>query len=176
MRNVLFLFVLCCLFAACNQPKPETAAVPAKPQPLAFGDSTKSQLCKEGIMALAAADVDGFARNIADNAVYMWNSGDSIAGKAAIVDYWKDRYANVIEKMEVSNVIVLSLKVNESKQVDPGEYVLMWASVTASYKGGKSMTQWVHNIYHFDNAGMIDRVTQFLDRVPIMAAMPAKKK
>ncbi len=175
MRNVLILFIVCCLFAACDQPKPEAASTPAKPPRIEIGDSTKSQLCKDGIMALAAGDVDSFASSMADNIVYMWNSGDSIAGKAAIVDYWKDRHANVIEKMDVSNVALLSLKVNESKVVPPGDYVFMWASVTASYKGGKSMTQLIHNAYSFDSSGKINRITQFIDRAPIMAAMPAKK-
>lgn len=175
MRNVLFLIILCCFLAACDQPKPETASAPAKPPRIEFGDTTKSQLCKEGIMALAAGDVDSFTRSLADNVVYAWNSGDSIAGKAAIADYWKDRHANVIEKMDVSKVAILSLKVNESKVAPPGDYVFMWASVTASYKGGKSMTQLVHNIYSFDSYGKISRITQFIDRVPIMAAMPAKK-
>lgn len=175
MRNVVFLFILCCLFAACDQPKPEAASAPAKPQPIEIGDAAKSQLCKDGIMALAAGDVDSFASSMADNVVYAWNYGDSIAGKAAIVEYWKDRHANVIEKMEVSKVALLSLKVNESKVVPPGDYVFMWASVTASYKGGKSMTQWVHNAYSFDSSGKINRITQFIDRASIMAAMPAKK-
>lgn len=172
MRNlILLLAVSALLAAACNAPKPENAA-PAKPAAIEFGDSAKANVLKAGQQALAAGDVDAFTNNLADNAVYMWNSGDSLAGKAAIVAYWKDRRGNVIDQMQITNDTWLVLKVNESKQVPLGEYALAWYSVTASYKGGKSMTQFVHAVHHFDATGKVDRITQYLDRVPIMAAMP----
>lgn len=173
MRNLLLFIVAGCTFAACQQ-KQEPAAE-AKPGPIEFADSTYINPCKAGLMALASGDVDAFGANMADNAVFQWNAGDSIAGKPAIIEYWKDRRGNVIDKLEVSNDIWLAVKVNQSKQVSTGVYVFGWARVTASYKGGKSMTQWIHNIYHFDANGKIDRTTQFLDRAPIAAAMPAKK-
>jgi hypothetical protein len=33
----------------------------------------------------------------ADNAVYYWNSGDSLVGKPAIDKYWRNRRANVLK-------------------------------------------------------------------------------
>ncbi len=172
MRNLILVLAVAGLLAtACNAPKTENAA-PTKPAAIEFGDSAKSSLCKASQAALASGDVDMFGMNLADNAVYQWNNGDSLAGKDAIIAYWKDRRGNLIDNMQVSNDTWLALKINESKNVRTGEYVLGWAQVTASYKGGKSMTQWIHTIYHFDGMGKIDRVTQFLDRAAIMAAMP----
>ncbi|MBK8280123.1 MAG: nuclear transport factor 2 family protein [Saprospiraceae bacterium] len=52
------------------------------------------QICRDGrqsIAALSAGDADGFVAGYADNAVYMFNNGDSLAGKAAIAEYWKRR-------------------------------------------------------------------------------------
>jgi len=163
--------------AACNAPKQDMPAETPKPMAaVELGDSAKIKTCKDGLMALSAGNIDAFAANMTDDAVYAWNYGDSIAGKAAIMDYWKDRRMNVIDKLEVKNDIWLSLKVNKWSQVGAGDYVLLWALVTATYKGGKSMTQEIHNIYYFDKAGKINRVTQFIDRASIAAAMPAPKK
>lgn len=176
MRNLLTLLAAGCIFA-CSTPKKEEAATtaPAKPAPTEIGDSTYVNTCKAGLVALVGGDVDGFTSNIADNAVFYWNAGDSLAGKAAIVAYWKDRRGNVIDKMEIKNQVWLSLKVNESKEVQTGNWVFAWFKISASYKGGKSMSQWIHNVYHFGPSGQVDQVTQFLDRAPIAAAMPHKK-
>ena len=51
-----------------------------------------------------------------------------------------------------------------------GNYVLSWNTVHAKYKSGKSMSQRMHMVYHFDASDKIDRVTQYMDRVPINAA------
>lgn len=178
MKKLLPLVGAVCILVACNQPKQETDATtaPAKPAATEF-DTTNLKSCKQALMALASGDVDAFTGNLADNAVYAWNAGDSVAGKAAIVTYWKERRGNVIDKLDILQDIWLGIKVNESLQkgVQPGAYVFGWAKITASYKGGKSMTQWIHNVYHFNASGKIDRVNQFLDRAPIAAAMPAKK-
>jgi len=174
MRNILLVMVGGCLLMACGQPKTEPAAV-AKPGPIELADSTYIVPCKQSLMALASGDIDAFGANLADQAVFQWNAGDSLAGKQAIVDYWKDRRGKVIDKLEISEGIWLALKVNDSKQVATGNYVFVWTPVTATYKGGKSMSQWIHNVYHIDAAGKIDRITQFLDRAPIANAMPAKK-
>lgn len=177
MRKLLSLVGLACVVMACNQPKQETpTTTPAKPAPTEL-DTTNIKSCKQALMALSSGDVDAFTSNLADNAVYAWNAGDSVAGKAAIVAYWKDRRGNVIDKLDILQDIWLGIKVNDTFQpgVQRGAYVFGWAKITASYKGGKSMTQWIHNVYHFDASGKVDRVSQFLDRAPIAAAMPAKK-
>lgn len=49
-----------------------------------------------------------------------------------------------------------------------------WFQVTAKYKGGSSMTQLMHILYHFNENDKIDEVNHVVDRAPIMAAMPKK--
>ena len=39
------------------------------------------------------------------------------------------------------------------------------------YKKGKSVTQWMPILYHFDSNDKINQVTHFLDRASINAAM-----
>jgi hypothetical protein len=40
--------------------------------------------------------MDAWMAEFADNAVYYWNSGDSLVGKPAI-DKWRNRRANVLK-------------------------------------------------------------------------------
>ncbi|MFB9088469.1 hypothetical protein [Flavobacterium paronense] len=41
-----------------------------------------------------------------------------------------------------------------------GIWLLSWYQVTAKYKRGKSMTQRIHILYHFDNNDKVDQVSQ----------------
>jgi len=70
-------------------------------------------------------------------------------------------------------VLFRSVKVNlPLAQVQaPGIWLLGWYRTTATYKNGKSMTQWIHADSHFDNNDKIDLVIQYLDRAPINAAL-----
>ena len=123
---------------------------------------------------LAKGDTDGMMAIYADNAKYYWNFGDSLVGKKAIVDYWLNRRTNVIETISFKNDIWMPIKVNEPQQQmeKKGIWLLSWYQVTAKYKRGKSMTQWMHMLYHFDENDKVDEVDQYLDRVPVNAAMP----
>ena len=108
----------------------------------------------------------------ADNAVYAWNNGDSLTGKAAIAEYWKKRRTEAIDTISFSNDIWLPVKVNQPQRTEaPGVWLLGWYQTAAKYKTGKSMSQWIHTLIHFNNEDKIDRVLQFLDRAPINAAM-----
>jgi len=172
MRKLVVFLVVVALFACCSRPKSETAA----PAPVEMGDSTKAALCKASYAALIAGDVDGFAASMSDDAVFYWNAGDSIAGKAAIVEYWKDRRANVIDHLGIKNDIWLPLKVNKLTNAFAGEYVLMWADLTSTYQfGGKTMTQQFHQVYRFNKEGKIDNITHYVDRYDIAEALVPSK-
>lgn len=128
---------------------------------------------KAGLAALTSGDIDAFVANYAENAMYRWNNGDSLSGKKAIYDYWKNRRTNAIKTIEFSNDIWLPVKVNTpaNQYQAPGNWVLSWYRTNATYTTGKSMTQWIHTDYHINNEGKIDLVIQYLDRAPINAAM-----
>jgi len=82
---------------------------------------------------------------------------------------------NVVETISFKNDIWLPLQVNQSQQTEKaGVWLLSWYQVTAKYKGGSSMTQWMQMLYHFDDVDKIDEVHQYVDMAPINAALPKK--
>lgn len=146
----------------------------ANPPPAEFADAKYVEIGKKYMADLAKGDTDAMMAIYADNANYYWNYGDSLVGKKAIADFWINRRTNVVETISFKNDIWLPIKVNEPQQKmeKKGNWLLAWYQVTVKYKRGKSMTQWMHMLYHFDDNDKVDEVDQYLDRVPINAAMP----
>lgn len=178
MKQSFAAVLLAFLFFACsNEPaadvKTETppADTTATPAPAEFADPKYAAVGKNGLAALSSGDIDGWMAAFADNAVYVWNNGDSLVGKPAIADYWKKRRTEVIESISYANEIWLPLKINQPQSIEqPGVWLLGWYETTAKYKTGKSMTQWIHTDYHFDANDKVDRVIQYVDRAAINAA------
>jgi hypothetical protein len=182
MKKAIAIAFATTLFFACSNEKTENksetkdsvAAAPATPPPAEFADAKYADIGNKGFNALSSGDIDGWMASFADNAVYLWNNGDSLAGKPAITAYWKKRRGEVIDSLTFKNQIWLPIKVNKPQSVEQaGIWLLGWHQVTAKYKTGKSMTQWMHTDIHFDASDKIDRVIQYMDHVPINAA--AKK-
>lgn len=181
MKKLIGLFVCASLVYSCtnNQQGPETTAAKTGSEAAAaemkdyeFADSKFKAIGKKGLADLTSGDIDSWMNGYADNAVYRFNGGDSLAGKAAISAYWKNRRKEVIDSVSFTNDVWLPMKVNKpevSTQL-PGNYVLGWYMVYVKYKTGKSMSQRSHVVIHFDANDKIDRVTHYLDRVPINAA------
>ena len=179
MRKQLLIVLVIAFIIGCNN-KPETAvdapatasATETKPAPAEFADPKYAEIGKKGLANLSSGDIDTWIGSYADNAVYAWNNGDSLPNKAAIGEYWKKRRTEAIETITFSNDIWLPVKVNQPQQTEqPGIWLLGWYKVDTKYKTGKSMSQWIHTLMHFNNEDKIDRVLQFLDRAPINAAM-----
>ena len=168
-------WVLCTLIiVSCNDKddKETTATTSNEPQQAVFADPKFTELGKKGITSLSTGDLKDWIDGFADNAVYYWNNGDSLKGKAAITDYWTNRRKEAIDTMMISNQIWLPVTVNKAQANErTGNYLLCWYRVEAKYKTGKSMSQFIHTVLHFDTNDKIDFVSQYLDRVPINAAM-----
>jgi len=141
--------------------------------PAEFADAKYTDIVRNGMAAFEKGDLATWLNNYSDNAVYAWNSGDSLAGKAAINAYWTKRWADVIDSLSFTNEIYLPVKVNKPQSIEaPGVWVLTWYQVNAKYKtSGKSMTQWMHSDSHFDANDKIDRFIIYNDRAVINAAM-----
>jgi hypothetical protein len=102
MKKTLF-FSLCSfvLFScASNQSEAEktettvaaaATETPAAPQPAEFAAANYGDICRKGIANLSSGDIDAWMASFADNAVWQFNNGDSLTGKAAISDYWKKK-------------------------------------------------------------------------------------
>lgn len=174
----LSLFVLCMI--SCKPAEPKEEAVVVKKDtvmvtpPAELLDMKYAETVKSGMAALSRGDVAAYMTQFADNAVYNWNTGDSLAGKAAINDYWVKRRGTMIESLQFSEEIYLPVKVNKPQTASekPGIWVLSWYKVDAKYKTtGKSMTQFMHSVSHFDANNKIDQVVLYSDRASINAAM-----
>ncbi len=184
MKKIIAFLILVPMFWSCKDAdktpmksmddKSMDAAAPVKETPATeIADDKYMEVGKKGLASMTSGDIDAWTSPYADNAVYLWNNGDSIAGKSAILEYWKKRRTEVIDSISFSNDIWLAVKVNKPQNVyhAPGTWLLGWYMVNTKYKTGKRMGQWIHTAMHFDASDKIDRVLQFIDRAPINAAM-----
>ncbi|MEP6795497.1 MAG: nuclear transport factor 2 family protein [Saprospiraceae bacterium] len=176
--SLLVLLMIACKPAATTEEaataaKTDSTAAMAPKAPAEFADAKYSEIVKNGQAALSKGDVAAWLSSFADNAVYVWNNGDSLAGKAAITAYWTKRRADVVDSLTFKNQIYLPIQVNTPQSVEaPGVWVLAWYQTFAKYKTtGKKMNQWMHADTHFDANGKIDRVILYSDRSLINAAM-----
>ncbi len=181
MKNQLLLAIslIALLFTACTAEKTadenadattmsDTTAAPA---PAEFADPKYTAIVKNVMMSFENEDLTAWMANFSDNAITRWNAGDSLSGKTAMMDYWTNRFTNVVDSLKFSEQIYLPVKVNQPQANESaGTWVLAWHRTDAKYKTGKSMTQWMHTIYHFDGSDKIDQVIYYMDRAPINAA------
>ena len=188
MKRILFFIAGCLVLAACNNKPAETTTAKTDsssatvtesktPAQAEFADQKYTEIGKKMTDQLSSGDVDGWVSNFSDNAMYRWSSGDSLAGKTAILNYWKERRTKVIDSLTITSQVWLPIKVNKS-QVEkadiPGIWLLSWYMVQAKYKNGKKLIFWVHTDFHFDNADKVDLAIQYIDRAPINKALGVK--
>ena len=181
MKQTIGFLLLAVILAACSNDKTsadtsattmDTASAEVNTRGYGFGDDKYVQIAKQTMQDLASNNVDGFGSSYADNAIYRFSGGDSLNGKQAITDYWKKRRSEVIDSLSYSSEAWMPVNVTNPMYTGQltGNYALAWNTVHAKYKSGKSMSQRMHMVFHFDNNDKVDRVTQFLDRVPVVAA------
>ena len=174
-KLLLFAFVSAVIFA-CTSPqteekKPEDTA-PVAPPPVEFADQKYMEVGKKMLNAFQSGNMDAWMAVYADNAVYQWNNGDSLANKAAIDEHWRKRRLETVDTIIFSNAIFLPVKVNQPQSVEaPGVWLLTWYQIDVTYHTGKKVVQWIHTDYHFDAADKIDRAIQYVDMAPIKAAL-----
>jgi hypothetical protein len=172
MKKIHVIILLSSLYA-CNTPKPTNDEAPAKPRAVELADEKYIDIGQKSLTQLAEGNVDGFVADFADNAVFQWSAGDSLANKEAIIAYWKDRRANVIDTISYDGEIWLPVKANQGPPT-VGVWLLNWANFTVRYNNGKTLKMSIHHAFHFDNTDKIDNAVQYVDRAPIAAALQSK--
>jgi hypothetical protein len=174
MKKIMVLF-LCAGFFACNTEKSTTEVTEEAgtgPAPAEFADAKYADMGKQAFKSLSDGDVAAWISTFADNAVFAWNNGDSLVGKAAINEFWIKRRGTDLDTIYFENSVWLPVRINQPQGIEaPGTWLLVWHKTTAKYNTGKSMTQWVHIDMHFDANDKVDRAIMYLDQVPIRAAM-----
>lgn len=183
MKKFLSLAAGCYILVACNNKPADSAtsdtkdtvstAKETKTPQSEFADARYTDMGKKALAQLSAGDVDGWMNGYADNAIYRWSSGDSLVGKTAIANYWKERRTKIIDSIQFSNDIWLPIKVNQPQRGPDivGIWLLGWYQVNARYKNGKKLMFWVHTDLHYDNNDKIDLAIQYIDRAPINKAL-----
>jgi len=184
MRKLLILASASLILLACNneqKPATETAAAStadssSEKKGWEFADTKYTDWGKKQLADFESGNIDSWMSNFSDSASYYWSAGDSLIGKPAIAEYWKNRRANVIKTIKFSNDIWLPIKVNVPQRGPdrPGVWLMSWYQVNATYASGKSIQFWTHNLFHFDNNDKIDQVSAFIDMAPIKAAIAGK--
>jgi hypothetical protein len=181
MKKIFMGLILSGILLACNNSKTEDdslvkEATDTKPQPAEFADAKYTDLGKQMLQKFEGGDIEAWTSMFADNAVYAWSSGDSLAGKKEIMDYWKNRRNDVIDSIKFTNDIWLPIKINQPQKGpdQPGNWLLSWYQVDVKYKTGKKLMFWVHTDYHFDANNKIDRAIQYIDMAPIKEAIAKK--
>ncbi len=186
MEKLFSLAVGCCMLLSCtdsgstgsSQPgmSGDSASAKQAQQQSEFADARYVEMGKSTLHQFASGDIDGWVNGFADSATFHWSSGDSLKGKAAIANYWKDRRAKVIDSIVVSNDIWFPIKINTPQKGPdmPGIWVLNWHQVNVKFKNGKRLGFWVHTDTHYNNADKIDVLVQYIDRAPINKALGIK--
>jgi len=188
MKKLVSLAAGCCILLSCNNKPAEPsataaadssstqAATKAAPQDVEFADPKYADIGRAALASMSKGDIAGWLGSYADNAVYIWSAGDSLAGLPAITKYWTDRRTNVIDSISFANDIWLAIKVNKSQRGPdlPGVWLMGWYQFNSKYKNGKRVGGWIHHDMHFNDAGKIDRSVQYIDRAPINAALGKK--
>lgn len=178
MKRLIFAAVVCAILTACGHEKktetPEKAVQAPIPQS-EFANPKYVDIGKQAFDALSKGEIDRWPTYFSDNAVYQWNNLDSLAGKAAIDNFWRKRRSEIIDTLVFSGQIFLPVKVNKPQAGEQaGVWLLSWHVVDATYKNGNKMVQFMHILYHFDTIDKIDRVLQFVDSEPINKALAVK--
>jgi len=173
MKHFFIGAMLSFILVACNDDKPigstinESSADSARtadaPKPVEFADAKYSEMANQNLAALQSKDVDGYMNAFADNAILKWNSGDSINGKVGITAFFKNLLERELDSLRFTNPIYLPVKVNQGV-VAPGNYLLSWHNMVASFKGGIKSEQQIHLVTHFDDNDKIDYMSQFIDQ------------
>ena len=180
MKKILLGVFISVFLLACNNEKKESNASTDESTTVSDSDKknadelldiSEGDVVKNSVIAFSKGDVEAMAANYADTILYLWSGGDSLRGKKAVQDYYRGRW-KLIDSLNYSEHIVLPVKVGvqQSLYAPTGKWVLLWSFAHVKYKNGKKIDFWVHNVNHFNDAGKIDFIGQYLDRHPIMEA------
>ena len=182
MNKILVGVMSFAILAACNNKTNQpvstsadtTTAVTGGSKEIKAAEIADAKYVKYGkhyLSSFSKGDMDDWLTDWADDGVFVWNNGDSVAGKASIAKYWKERWAN-LDTIIFVNDIWLPLQVNKPQSVEaPGNWLLGWYTFDEKFKNGHRVVQWAHDDIHFNSNEKIDRQVHYVDMAPINAAM-----
>lgn len=178
MKKMIISIAAVCSLLACqnntdNKTSENVAADSAKAAsnaPIELADTSFNTIGDKALSDFAKGDYDSFISIYTDDSHLDLAGGDSLTGKANILAFWKKTMAG-IDSIRFNTPIYLPIKVNESRQVQTGNYLLMWYNFTLYFKNGKKLLGHTHDVVHLTANRKIDYQMHFADNAPIIAAM-----
>lgn len=188
MRRLLIPAILAATLtaAACAKPAGDAAGTPVSRTLVSIDTadtnqymiplgSPATQPMRDAIMALERGDIPAMMANMSDSVVWIMPDGSEIKGKQAVSDYWTDRRANVIASMKFGPLAGLGFQLFRSRNGGTlGKYLMVWTTVDATYKNGKSVKFPGHMAVLLDEAGKFSRWMNYYDTKGIADAQAAK--
>ena len=182
MKKTPFWVAACFLLYACqNNASDKTAAASsadsvkpaAPPAPIEITDTSYNALGQNALDNFSKGNFDAFGSVYTDNSHLDFANGDSVVGKANILKFWQTQRAGM-DSIKFTPPIFLPIKVNESKQVMGGNYLLMWYDYTLYLKKGKKLFGRAHDVIHLTADKKTDYQLHYVDNAPMMALMKMK--
>src|SRR5882724_8930353 len=137
MKKIIICVTACISLYACqnntaNKTTASSSADSAKiaaTTPIEFADSSYNAIGDKALSDFSKGDFDAFISVYTDDSHLDLANGDSVIGKAGILKYWKTSM-NGVDSIRFNKPIYLPIKINESRQVQTGNYLLMWYDFT----------------------------------------------
>ncbi len=141
MKQLIVLTIICTSFFACT-----TSADNKEKANLA--------IAQKYMQAVETSNVAIMDSLLADNYIgYGPSVGDSTNKQQAILN-WKDNVDNLYESIKYTRHTELAVTVKEGEVA--GDWVLNWALLTITYKGGSVPVQlWVNSVYRIENGKIV---------------------
>jgi hypothetical protein len=125
---------------------------------------------KKSIEGYASGDLAAFTENMDDNIKFYYpGPGDSLVGKAAVVDFYTKRRA-VADSIQVVNPIFLGIRNTTNPAVAQGDWLMSWYTFAIKYKNGKRVGLPIHTVQHVNSAGKVDIMAMYYDMHRVMEA------
>jgi len=176
MGKFFFITVISMIVFACNENSSDRVATnqhadsARSTAPVELADSSFDAIGDKALNDFSKGDFDSFMSIYTEDSHLDLAGGDSAMGKANILAYWKKIMVGV-DSIRFNTPIYLPIKVNESRQVQTGNYLLMWYNFTLHLKNGKKLVGHTHDVVHLTADKKIDYQLHFADNAPIAAAM-----
>jgi hypothetical protein len=177
MKKIFMAATVCMLFFACNNEKKEdsnqttTTSGDKKPSFEAL-DLSEGDVIKNSFSAFGKGDIEGMTAAYDDNIRYTWSGGDSLIGKKAVQDFWKNRWSKVIDSLSFSEHIVVPIiaNVKQSEFAPTGKWILHWVMTNVTYKNKAKLVFWSHSVNHINDGGKVDFIGMYYDQHTIYEA------
>lgn len=134
-------------------------------------------LTEKSLDQLTSFEFERWGTSLSDSVEYYFPDGDlntrtELKGKPAVLAWWKNyKKTSGLQSMSVESANYIPLNVTKKPKdgSKSGNYVIAYFSNKMVYNGNGVALR-MNFIFHFDKDKLIDQISAFYDRTPIIAA------